>query len=188
MKGKALKIGIPIFLLGGLIWAMMGNYPYAQIGYGPKQPVEYSHKKHAGDFNMDCQYCHTGVTTGKKAGVPSINICMNCHVSVGFKEDMFTPLDKLQPLHDKWDAGESPQWVRIHNMPDHVRFSHAPHVNSLSKPGEPTKEVCKTCHGDVASMEVVEQVESLNMGFCVSCHKEKRETHDTRMNCSTCHY
>lgn len=182
MKTKAGKIGIPVILILGFFWVMMGMPPAARIGFAPEQPIHYSHKLHAGDYNIDCQYCHTGVTTGKKAGVPPVSVCMNCHGSVGFESE------ELNNLRDNYYyENKSPEWIRVHNMPDHVRFSHAPHINRLSKKGEPTKEVCKQCHGDVASMEVVEQVESLNMGFCVDCHEQNEEL-GAKINCSTCHY
>jgi len=182
---KLLKRGIPLILLLGFVWMMMGNPPYSQLGYAPEQPFNYNHKLHAGDYKIDCQYCHTGVKTGKKAGVPSISICMNCHNSVGFEE-----MPKLDDLRDNyWDKSKSPEWIRVHNMPDHVRFSHMPHVKAFHKEGEPTKEACKPCHGDIASMEVVTRVKALNMGFCVDCHKQEDMVKlGAKRNCSTCHY
>ncbi len=176
-----MKIGVPVLLLLGFFWVMMGMPPAARIGFAPEQPINYSHKLHAGDYNIDCQYCHTGVTTGRKAGVPSTNICMNCHNFVGME------IAELNKLREFYDNKKSPEWIRVHNLPDHVRFSHGPHVNRLSKPGEPTKEVCKHCHGDIATMPVVTQVKSLNMGFCVKCHEDNAEL-GAKINCSTCHY
>ena len=206
---KTLKrIILIIVIFGGLGWVMMGMPPHPRIGYAPEQPFNYNHKIHAGDYKIDCQYCHTGVTTGRKAGVPSLNICLNCHANgiVGtdkvygetkdedgkavplIGEDLVTQLVELADAAA--DEPVSVQWTRIHNLPDHVRFSHAPHVAKFSKEGEPTKEVCKLCHGDIASMEVVEQVETLNMGFCISCHKKHKddEVNNAMTNCSACHY
>lgn len=179
MMEKALKLGVPVFTFLALVWLMMGAPPQ-KVGYAPEQPIHYSHVIHATTYNMDCQYCHTGVETSKKAGVPSINICMNCH-SLIYKKG------EAEKVQKAWKDQKSPEWIRVHNVPDHVHFSHAPHIKALSKAGEPTKESCKKCHGDVASMEVVAQQETLNMGFCIDCHREY-EAEGARTNCSTCHY
>ena len=183
MNKKLKRIILIIVIFGGLGWLMMGMPPHPRVGYAPEQPFNYNHKIHAGDYKIDCQYCHTGVTTGRKAGVPSLNICLNCHAS-GAGQDK----EQVMKLVEEFaDEGVRPQWTRIHNLPDHVRFSHAPHIAKFSKEGEPTKEVCKLCHGDIASMDVVEQVKTMNMGFCVTCHKENKDN-GAMLNCSTCHY
>lgn len=181
MKSKLIKIGIPVVLISGFIWVMMGFPPNPRVGYAPEQPIKYSHKIHAGDYNIDCQYCHTGVTMGRKAAVPSLNICFNCHEIVGDGKP------EVEKLRKYWDENKVPNWVRIHNLPDHVRFSHQPHIHALLKPGQPSKEACKPCHGDIASMEVVEQAKPINMGFCISCHRENEKL-GARVDCSTCHY
>ena len=162
-----------------LLWALVA--PSQNIGYAPEQPIEYSHKLHAGEYGLDCQYCHNGVTQGKKAGVPPLNVCMNCHLSIGFGNK------KIKKLQRYWEEKKSPEWVRIHNMPDHVRFSHAPHIKALLKPGKPTKTACVQCHGNIDSMKVVSQVKSLNMGFCIDCHKENTSL-GAKINCTECHY
>jgi hypothetical protein len=182
---KAIKYGTPVVLVAMAAWIIWA--PPARVGYAPEQPIAYSHAKHAGEYGIDCQYCHTGVTTGKKAGVPSMNTCMNCHVSVGYGKP---GVEKLKKFYEKKQPLE---WVRIHNLPDHVRFPHAPHIKQLLKEGQPTKTACTPCHGDVANMKVVEQVQSLNMGFCVNCHKDYRndaeyKNHGVNINCNTCHY
>lgn len=180
MIEKALKLGVPLFVFLALVWLMMGAPPQ-KVGYAPEQPIEYSHVTHATTYGLDCQYCHTGVETSKSAGVPSTNICMNCHSLIFTKGEA----EKVQAA---WHEQKSLEWTRIHNMPDHVRFSHAPHIKALTVDGEPTKKSCEKCHGDVASMPIVKQVETLNMGFCVDCHREYEESHDAQTNCSTCHY
>lgn len=214
MKTQVMKL-IPVLLVSGLIWAMMGFPPYARVGYAPNQPVRYSHEVHAGKYNIDCQYCHTGVTTGKKAGVPSVNICMNCHQGVFGEntnaEELFKFTDAEKKALTKGEARnvtfadlidnftgtyagygdappKSPEWIRIHNMPDHVKFSHGPHLKALLKPGQPSKEACMPCHGNVAGVKgEVAQVESLNMGFCINCHRENASK-GARTNCTACHY
>jgi len=192
MKNTFMKIGIPVFLLLGFVWVIMGMPPHSRIGFAPEQPIHYSHKLHAGDLGMDCQYCHSTVSFSKKAAVPSSNICLNCHATIreryNEKTDEFEPLPQIDKLYNEYiDKGESPQWVRVHNLPDHVRFSHAPHIKAFLEKGQESKEACKLCHGDIASMEVVTQVKSLNMGYCVSCHRENKDK-GAKVNCSTCHY
>lgn len=179
MLGKIIKIGLPLFLVSFVGWIIFAPPP--QVGYAPDQPIPYDHQLHAGQYNIDCQYCHTGVTKGKKAGVPSLNICMNCHKMVG------AGIENVEKLKNYFLDDKSPEWIRIHNMPDHVQFSHAPHIKALLKEGEPSKKACVTCHGDVASMKKVAQVESLNMGFCVNCHRDNKDK-GAKTNCSTCHY
>lgn len=189
MKAKLIKIAVPVIGLAALGWLIFA--PPARVGYAPEQPIPYSHKIHAGDYGMDCQYCHTGVHVSKKAGVPSLNTCMNCH-QFSVQGSNKTAQERIKKVQDYWNKKTSPEWVRIHNMPDHVRFSHAPHVKALSKPGEPTEQACVACHGNVSEMEVVEQVEPHNMGWCVNCHrdyqKEDPMVNGPFTNCSTCHY
>jgi Cytochrome c7 and related cytochrome c len=193
---KAIKYGTPVFLLAAAAWIIWA--PPARIGYAPEQPVAYRHDIHAGvagqkthdgkeQYGIDCQYCHTGVTVSKKAGVPSMNTCINCHILVGGDKPGVKKLKKF------YEDKKPLEWVRIHNLPDHVRFPHAPHIKQLLKDGQPTKTACLPCHGDVASMKVVEQTKSLNMGFCVNCHRDYRndaeyKNHGVNINCNTCHY
>ena len=132
---------------------------------------------------MDCQYCHTGVTYSDKAGIPPLSTCLNCHMAIGYSNK------EVQKIHDYVKKNKSPEWVRVHNMPDHVKFSHAPHIKALLKPGQPTKTSCVPCHGNVPTMKVVTQVKSLNMGFCIDCHrKEESKMKGADTDCSTCHY
>lgn len=193
---NALKYGTPLALVAFAAWLIWA--PPARVGYAPEQPISYRHDIHAGDpskktfdgrdqYGIDCRYCHTGVEVSKKAGVPSMNTCMNCHIAVGYGKPGVEKLKKY--YNDKKPL----EWVRVHNLPDHVRFPHAPHIKALHKQGEHIKTACTPCHGDVAGMKVVTQVESLNMGFCVNCHRDHRNTaeyknHGVNINCNTCHY
>jgi len=205
MVMKVLKFGMPVVLIGFVVWLVFG--PAIGVGYSPEQPVPYSHALHAGNkmipdpanpgkmrkgLNIDCQYCHTGVAVSKKAGIPSMNICMNCHNSIKRFEE---PVKKFAEDYTKRKKGI--EWIRVHNMPDHVRFAHAPHIRVLLKKGQPTKSACVKCHGKVEDMEVVEQVKSLNMGFCVNCHRDYSKKHlkdsignkiDPKISCATCHF
>jgi cytochrome c2 len=131
-------------------------------GYAPKQPIPFSHKLHAGKYKIDCNYCHTGVTKGKQANIPSLNICMNCHTQIktGPSGDK-----ALADLRDHYARKTPVKWIRVHNLPDLAYFNHSQHV----KVGGIE---CKTCHGDIDSMDVVKQHSNLTMGWCINCHRE----------------
>mgnify|MGYP002642020943 CR=1 FL=1 len=139
-----------------LIW-YYGSPKYTDVGYRPDQPVDYSHKLHAGDLGIDCRYCHWGVESSAHANVPSTKTCMNCHTLVG------TDNEKLLPVRESWANKEPIQWVRVHKVPDYAYFNHAAHVNAGVG--------CITCHGNVAEMEKVMQTESLSMKWCLDCHR-----------------
>ncbi len=134
----------------------------SQVGYAPDQPVKFSHELHAGQLQIDCQYCHTGVEKAKNANIPSVNICMNCHkyVSEGPKYGT-TEIAKVRKAAEE---GRPIEWVRVHNLPEHAYFNHAQHV----KVGGIE---CQTCHGPVETMEKVRQVATLEMKWCINCHK-----------------
>lgn len=131
------------------------------VGYQPVQPIKYSHKLHAGTMGMDCQYCHVGVTKGRAALVPSVNICMNCH----------TVARKNQPeiikLREYYDSGKPLPWKRVHKVPEYAYFNHSVHVNSGID--------CETCHGNVREMEEIKQVKSFTMSACLDCHKNPQK-------------
>ncbi len=135
-----------------------------QQGYAPTQPIAFSHKVHAGDFKIDCNYCHTGVRTSKNANIPSVNICMNCHSSI-VKVTGATELStEIQKIYDARLNNTPIEWVRVHNLPDLAYFNHAQHF-------EVGGVECQTCHGPIEEMEVVRQQENLTMGWCIDCHK-----------------
>lgn len=144
-----------------------------QQGYQPTQPIRYSHALHAGKNKIDCQYCHFTAADGKHANIPSVSTCMNCHKAVqsGPKYGK-TEIAKIykavgyDPTTNTFDKSkEQPvEWVRIHNLPDHVYFNHAQHVNA-------GKVECQTCHGPIEKMEEVYQYSPLSMGWCINCHR-----------------
>src|SRR5690606_19497781 len=115
-----------------------------QQGYQPKQPIAFSHKLHAGDHQIDCNYCHSSVYKGKNAGIPSANICMNCHNSI------LTESPEIQKIYRAIETNRPIEWVRIHNLPDLAYFNHAQHTNVGGIE-------CQTCHGEIQEMEVVYQ-------------------------------
>jgi mono/diheme cytochrome c family protein len=140
-----------------------------QQGYQPRQPIAFSHKLHAGQYEIDCKYCHTGVMKGKQANIPSPNICMNCHSQVkkgspeiakiysaiGYDSVTASYTGKQKPI----------EWVRVHNLPDLAYFNHAQHVNVAGVE-------CQTCHGPIQEMDVVKQYSLLTMGWCIDCHRK----------------
>lgn len=140
-------------------------------GYKPAQPIEFSHKIHAGQNGINCVYCHTGAEKGKTAGIPSLNVCMNCHTHVdegpsGTEEiaKIYAALD-FDPITKTYGDNPTPvEWVRVHNLPDLAYFNHSQHVVV-------GKIECQECHGAVEEMGVAEQHSPLTMGWCVDCHR-----------------
>ncbi|WP_339916712.1 cytochrome c3 family protein [Yeosuana marina] len=150
-------------------------------GYQPVQPIHFSHKIHAGDNAIDCKYCHSSARVSKTSGIPSLNVCMNCHKSI-YEYKGETSLEYSKEFYDGeikklyaaagWDdanqqyTGESTpvKWVRIHNLPDFVYFNHSQHVTVAGVE-------CQTCHGPVQEMEIVQQFAPLTMGWCIDCHR-----------------
>ena len=151
-------------------------------GYEPVQPIHYSHKIHAGDNKIDCNYCHSSARVSKHSGIPSLNICMNCHKSIYeykgqttaeyTKEFYDNEIKKLYKAVGWYDANQvytgktqPVKWVRIHNLPDFAYFNHSQHVTVAGIE-------CKTCHGPVQEMEIMSQFAPLTMGWCINCHRQ----------------
>jgi hypothetical protein len=140
-----------------------------QQGYQPHQPIAFSHKLHAGQYQIDCQYCHTGVMKAKSANIPSPNICMNCHRQIKTEspeiQKIYAAID-FDPETQTYGNNQQPiEWVRVHNLPDLAYFNHSQHVKVGGLE-------CETCHGNIKEMEVVYQHSKLTMGWCISCHRE----------------
>ncbi|GAB4005583.1 c-type cytochrome [Spirosoma migulaei] len=153
------SIVIWLFLLVAAKETIDGAYGVGiQQGYAPKQPIAYSHKLHAGQYKIDCNYCHTGAQKGKNATIPAANICMNCH-GVIKKES-----PEIQKIYTAIEENRPIEWIRVHNLPDLAYFNHAQHVNVGNV-------ACQTCHGEIEKMEVVEARSSLTMGWCIDCHR-----------------
>ncbi|WP_026952014.1 c-type cytochrome [Algoriphagus mannitolivorans] len=170
--GKIFKSDAFIIIVTALVVALVaktaidGLYNVGvQQGYAPAQPIAFSHALHAGQYEIACQYCHTGVEIGKSANIPSPNICMNCHMhiqNVGGKEGI-SP--EIQKIYDAVDNNQPIEWVRVHNLPDLAYFNHSQHVAVGGIE-------CQTCHGPIQEMEVVAQHSSLTMGWCIDCHRQ----------------
>ena len=180
-------------------WAYSGasgytNYIGGGIGRSPEQPVKFPHPVHVNTLQMNCAFCHNTANQSPDAGLPAVGSCMSCHAIVGRDRP------EIQKLVAYWTAKQPVPWVRVHKVPEYVHFPHMRHVN--------VGVTCQTCHGQVNNMPQVFQAQSLNMGWCVSCHvngyspadgvraagfepdsatlamPRKRATYD----CATCHY
>ncbi len=162
---------------------------FMQVGidqnYAPIQPIHYSHKIHAGENGIDCKYCHSSARVSKNAGIPSLNVCMNCHKNIseftGDKDSTYVDYSKefytaeIQKLYDAvgWDPATQSytgktkpvKWVRIHNLPDFAYFNHSQHVTVAGIE-------CQTCHGPVETYEEMKQFAPLTMGWCIDCHRK----------------
>ena len=158
-----------------------------QIGvdqdYEPVQPIHYSHRIHAGDNGIDCKYCHSSARVSKHAGIPSLNVCMNCHKNISEVAETTATEEHSKAFYDAqiaklydavgWDKSAQKytgktkpvKWVRIHNLPDHVYFNHSQHVTVAGVE-------CQTCHGPVEEYELQKQFAPLTMGWCINCHRE----------------
>lgn len=130
-----------------------------QQNYQPTQPIAFSHKIHAGQYEIDCNYCHTGVNISKSANIPSVNICMNCHGVIN------TDKPEIQKILTAYEENRPIEWVRVHNLPDLAYFNHKQHVAVGGIE-------CATCHGPIEEMDVVYQYSELTMGWCINCHRE----------------
>ncbi|TWU21785.1 cytochrome c3 family protein [Bythopirellula polymerisocia] len=201
--------GLSLLVSAMSLWHMPDN----QQGYAPEQPINYSHRLHAGELQIDCKFCHSAAQSGHYAGIPSTEVCMKCHRYVTAPYDQMQQelqlADKegrkpetivspeLKKLYDSLALDENLQpiengtpqsipWVRVHNLPDFACFNHQAHVAA--------GVTCQTCHGPVESMERVSQFAPLSMGWCVNCHREStrdgvngREVH-AATDCTVCHH
>ncbi len=132
-------------------------------GYAPDQPIKFSHLIHAGENEIDCNYCHTISGISLSAGIPSNNTCLNCHNVI--REGTNSGRFEINKIHQAVETGEPIRWIRIHKLPDHSFFSHAQHINA-------GKLECQECHGPVEEMHLLRQVEDLSMGWCLTCHRD----------------
>ena len=185
-KSYIMMLVLVLFCLGGYITINAAIGLGRMKNYQPEQPIYYSHKVHAGTNQISCLYCHGGSQDSKHANIPSVNVCMNCHMAIKeYKGDAIVKEDgkqvngtaEIAKLYKyagwnsdtkKYDKPGSPiEWVKIHNLPDHVYFNHSQHV----KVG---KQNCQTCHGPIQEMPEVYQYSELSMGWCINCHRESK--------------
>jgi hypothetical protein len=179
-----LRVRLPLILFVAAA-AALGTYYVSRaerdyVGYAPEQPIPFSHKLHAGTMQIDCKYCHTGVTVSPVAGVPPVSTCMNCHAIARKDRPAIKTLTKY------YEEGKALPWKRVHKVPDFAYFNHSAHVNRGID--------CVNCHGQVQNMDVVQQVSEFTMGACLDCHRHAPERLATVAgikkgpeNCSMCH-
>jgi hypothetical protein len=205
--GLTASVAVLVSRLQGFYW------PGNQQDYEPVQPIEFSHRLHAGKLEISCLYCHFAAEQSRHAGIPAAGLCMNCHGLVTASRDRVlkeyreaqqerrparpVPSPSLQPLYDALGLDERLQpdpakqptpiaWVRIHRLPAFVYFDHRSHVAAGVD--------CRVCHGPVETMERVRQSANLSMGWCVNCHRETAEKGvagrkvQPSTDCSACHY
>jgi cytochrome c7-like protein len=172
-RGVAAALAVGIVLT--VVAVRVGTHVGVHRGYSPRQPIEFSHRLHAGDSRIPCLYCHYAATRSQHAGIPAASVCMNCH---GLLTTETVEIEKLKesvlqrrPIH----------WVKVHNVPDFVHFDHSQHVRA--------SVACASCHGAVERMERVRQEMPLTMGWCLTCHEARGVgDHGERTDCVRCHY
>jgi hypothetical protein len=137
---------------------------------GPRQPVFYRHDVHAGQYQMDCRYCHFAAEVSQHPGLPTLSTCMGCHLLAG------AALPEVQKVREAYGNGQPIQWIKVHRLPQFVQFPHMSHLDA--------DITCQTCHGPIETMPQVYQYSSLKMGWCLDCHKQRSVSTD----CTVCHY
>jgi mono/diheme cytochrome c family protein len=171
---------VVLFVLGIILLIAKAGWDTAlnvgvYTGYEPEQPIKFSHQLHAGENKIDCNYCHSGARNSKSAGIPSANLCMNCHTYINEgpqygKEEIakiYKALD-FDPVTKTYGDNTSPiKWIKVHNLPDHVYFNHSQHVTV-------GQIDCAKCHGPVEEYTVGKQFAPLTMGWCIDCHRETK--------------
>jgi hypothetical protein len=149
--------GLIVIALGVTLDQLQRSPWVTRQGQRPDQPVPFSHKHHVQGLGLQCQYCHVTVERSSYAGVPPTRTCMNCH------QQIWTNASLLEPVRQSWNTGQSIPWIRVHDLPDYVFFNHEIHVN---------KGVgCATCHGQVDEMPLMFAQNTLQMEWCLDCHR-----------------
>ena len=144
---------------------------------GPRQPIFFRHDIHAGQFKIQCQYCHYSVAVSPEPGIPSMQTCMGCHLVVSGGDS--AAKTEIKKVRQAWTDKKPVEWVRVHMIARHAHFPHQRHIKALGP------NACTTCHGDVTRMPQINKVNNVNnMGFCITCHVERKVSRD----CSVCHY
>ena len=215
MQQRVITVVLSVGLFFGLITLVSAmshwRLPDRETGYAPKQPIDYSHRLHAGELQIDCRFCHSAAERSRYAGIPASDVCMKCHKIITSSFDVLQDERKLaekekrkeklivsselRKLYDTLglddqlkpkDEAHSIPWVRVHNLPDYAYFDHRAHIGA--------GVTCQKCHGPVESMQRVRQQETLSMGWCVNCHRQAtKEGIDGReaeasTDCAVCHY
>ena len=149
--------GVIVIALGVTLDQLQRSPWVTRQGQRPDQPVPFSHKHHVEGLGLQCQYCHTQVEKAAYAGIPPTKTCINCHAQI------WTNAELLEPVRQSWATGASIQWIRVHDLPDYVYFNHEIHVNKGIG--------CASCHGRVDQMPLMYQQNTLQMEWCLNCHR-----------------
>ncbi len=185
--GAVLVLSLAV-LPRAVAWRLPGH----NQGFAPGQPIAFSHRLHAGDLGITCQYCHFGADRSRYAGIPPVQVCLNCHRYVNPNDS-----PEIQKLYDAAGLGDDMNrdpakrlqpvaWVRVHELPSFVRFDHSRHVVAGVN--------CRECHGPVERMDRIRQTATLAMGMCVNCHRRVNRTGvngravHASLDCGVCHY
>lgn len=168
MNIKIVKLLFGIYF--GFFTLAIAGYAYSwRESIPPAQPIAFSHKIHAGKLNIRCMDCHVNADKSRSATPPPMEKCMSCHRSAALGSP------EVQKIHASWESKEPVEWVRIHQLPEHVNFTHKRHIKAGVD--------CASCHGEVKVMDEIRKVRTLSMGWCVSCHTAK----GVSIDCLTCH-
>jgi hypothetical protein len=160
MRAAFLLVAVALVTIvaGGGVLAWELSRVGVHQGYAPEQPIAFSHKLHAGDSRIPCLYCHGGARTSRHAGIPPLNVCMNCH-SILARQSV-----EIEKLKESVQRRQAIAWTKVHNLPDFVYFNHSQHVTG--------GVACASCHGPVETMVRIRQDAPLTMGWCLDCHKK----------------
>ncbi|MBI3394486.1 MAG: cytochrome c3 family protein [Spirochaetia bacterium] len=185
LKKHGIKLTVIFVVFGGAAYLFAGAPKYK--GYAPDQPIPFSHKIHAGEVGVDCRFCHVNTERSAQASIPDTATCMKCH------EVIASDSPNIQYLRTSYKAGMPIRWLKVHDLPDHAKFSHKPHISRGFQ--------CADCHGAVDKMDKVEVASDFNMGWCIKCHRDNAakfpDIQDTKpghnrsvhlTECGTCHY
>jgi Cytochrome c7 and related cytochrome c len=156
-RASLVLVGLIVIALGVTLDQLQRSPWVTRQGQRADQPIPFSHKHHVEGLGLQCQYCHTSVETSSYAGIPPTKTCINCHAQI------WTNAALLQPVRDSWASGQSIQWIRVHDLPDYVYFNHSIHVNKGIG--------CASCHGRVDQMPLMYMQNSLQMEWCLNCHR-----------------
>ncbi len=182
MKNKLIFLICLVIVIGVSVAftyeARMVNF---NVDYEPQQPINFSHKIHAGENQIQCLYCHFGAEQGRHAGIPPTELCLNCHNQI--RKDS----PEIKKIKDAVAGGAKIEWQKVHHFPDFAYFNHSQHVRV-------GKISCQECHGPVETMTRLKQENALNMGWCLDCHRQNNiaapDDHKSRAggDCARCHY
>ena len=173
LSGRIPLVLLPAAMLAGGVFFLTIAAPRLQAAQPPApptQPIAFDHRIHTQAAGLDCAFCHRTAATGVTAGLPDVQQCMDCHVTVGQGQP------EIDKVRNAWVQQQAIDWQRVHRLPDHTRFTHDAHIQAGL--------ACSVCHGEVTQMQQIVQVRPLKMADCVACHQQS----NAPTECSTCHY